>query len=271
MTIISTVISRFGVVHATDSLITTLSSGGVYSPISWRWEKLIRVPMWKGIMSFWGLAKINRYGWSTITWLENQVHNTRGFRNPESFAVHVASELNKELSRMGVANNTNAGIGIHFTAYENINGNNIPELFLISNWADPTYSSLRVAGVEATRETSATVLNSRDNIGGVNIPNRINLYNWLQAGNYITYNNGDPLLYNSAANAMTGMVQVLKTRNILKSVNRLDTYVKISRFPVDTVTHMQKQLCKRGTQIVGGRTRDISVNPTGTYLSTSGD
>ena len=105
----------------------------------------------------------------------------------------------------------------------------------------------------------------------MNIPNRINLYNWLQAGNYITYNNGDPLLYNSAANAMTGMVQVLKTRNILKSVNRLDTYVKISRFPVDTVTHMQKQLCKRGTQIVGGRTRDISVNPTGTYLSTSGD
>ena len=147
----------------------------------------------------------------------------------------------------------------------------VDRVFLISNWANTNYSALRAAGVEATRETSATIFNTRDAIGGVDINNRIAMHNWLNSGNYITYNNGDPYLYNTAAIAMTGMIQVLKSRNILKSANRLDTYVKISRFPVDTVTQMQKQLCKKGTQVVGGRTRDISVTPTGIYYSTSGD
>ena len=100
MTVISTVITRFGVVHATDSLITTISRGGQYSPLSWRWKKLIRVPAWKGIISFWGLAKINQYGWSTISWLERQVRNSSAFANPEVFAVHLAAELNVELRRL---------------------------------------------------------------------------------------------------------------------------------------------------------------------------
>jgi len=271
MTVISTLITRFGVVHATDSLITSISRGGQSSPISWRSKKLIRVPAWKGIISFWGLAIINQFRWSTINWLERQARNSSAFSSPELFAVHIATELNKELLRLGVANNINAGIGIHFSAYEDINSNYVPELFLISNWANTTYSALRVTGVGASRETSASAFNARDNIGGVNIGNRMALYNWLNAGNHITYNNGDPYLFNTAAIAMTGMIQVLKSRNKLKSINRLDTYIKISRFPVDTVTHMQKQLCKKGTQVVGGRTRDISVTPTGIYLSTSGD
>jgi hypothetical protein len=114
------------------------------------------------------------------------------------------------------------------------------------------YSALSVTGVGASRETSASAFNARDAIGGVNIQNRIALNNWLNAGNYITYNNGDPYLFNTAAIAMMGMIQVLKSRNKLKSVNKIDTYIKISRFPVDTVTHMQKQLCKKGTQVVGG-------------------
>ena len=71
--------------------------------------------------------------------------------------------------------------------------------------------------------------------------------------------------------AMANMVQVLNSRNMLKSINRLETYVKIARFPVDTVVHIQKQICKKGTQIVGGRTRDISVTPIGIYSSSSGD
>ena len=169
MTVISTVITKFGVAHATDSLITTLLRGGAHSPTSWRGNKLIRVPAWKGIISFWGLAKYDKYGFRTITWLEKQIHSSGTFNNPEEFSVYIAAELNKELHRMGIGNKTIGGVGIHFTAYETINGTYIPELFLISNWADTSYSSLRVAGVEATRETSATVLDARDSINSVNM------------------------------------------------------------------------------------------------------
>ena len=55
-----------------------------------------------------------------------------------------------------------SGIGIHFTAYENIKGNLIPELFLIKNFKDPKYNSLYPDGIRLYRNTLAAICKMKE-------------------------------------------------------------------------------------------------------------
>lgn len=264
MTVISTIITRLGVIHATDSLITTLSNG-INTPITWKGKKLIKVQSMKGVMSYWGLAKIDTKKWSTVNWLERQAHGSSSFTNPEAFAVHVANELENEYEKLGIATDPRYGLGIHFTAYENINRHFVPELFLISNWGDTSYTSIRESGFGATRETSANAFNMREHIGQSDLIMRLMFFKWLNYDNYLIFNNGDPILYNYSAKAMNDMIKILMARKVLRQTNKLSEYVNIAKFPVDTVSYIQKKLCRRGTQIVGGNTKYLSVNPNGVY------
>lgn len=265
MTVISTVITQLGVIHATDSLITTLSSTGINAPVTWKGKKLIRVPSMKGIMSYWGLARIDAQKWSTVNWLELQAHGLYSFPDPEAFAVHIANELENEYRRLAIATDPRYGLGIHFTAYETIDGNFIPELFLISNWGDTSYTSIRANGFGVTRETCATAFNMRENIGCPDITMRLMFLKWLNHGNYLIFNNGDPILYNYSAKAMNDMIKVLMGRQALRPPNKLSDFRNIAGFPVETVSYIQKKLCRRGTQIVGGSIKHLSVDPNGVY------
>jgi hypothetical protein len=266
MTVISTFVTHLGVIHATDSLITTLSSNGINNPITWRGKKLLKVPSMKGIMSYWGLARIDAQKWSTVNWLERQIHGSNSFPDPETFAVHIATELQNEYRRLAIETDPRYGLGIHFSAYERINGNYDPELFLISNWGDTSYTSIKTNGFGATRETSANAFNMRENIGHPDSTMRLMFYKWLNHGNYLIFNNGDPILYNYSAKAMNKIVRVLIGRQVLRPPNRLRDFVNIAKFPVDTVSYIQRTLCRRGTQIVGGNTRYLSVDPNGDYV-----
>jgi hypothetical protein len=265
MTVISTIITNRGVIHATDSLITTFSSRGINAPITWKGKKLITVPSFKGIMSYWGLARIDAQKWSTVNWLERQAHSSHSFPDPEAFAVHIANELDTEYKRLAIATDPRYGLGIHFTAYETIDGNFIPELFLISNWGDTSYTSIRTNGFGATRETCATAFNMRENIGHPDTTMRLMFFKWLNHGNYLIFNNGDPILYNYSAKAMNDMVKVLIDRKALRPPNKLSDFTNIARFPVEIVSYIQKKLCRRGKQIVGGKIRHLSVDPNGVY------
>jgi hypothetical protein len=265
MTVISTVVTRLGIVHATDSLITTVTSGGVNTPVTWKGKKILKVQSMKGAMSFWGLARIDAKNWSTVNWLERQIHGSGSFSDSETFAVQIANELNNEYKRLGITSEPRCGLGIHFTVFENIIGHFVPELFLISNFADPSYSSVRTSGFGVTRETSATAFNMRENIGQTDSILRLMFHKWLDQGNYLMFNNGDPILYNHSAKAMNDMIKTLLNRNALRPLNKLSEYVNIASFPVDTVAYMQKKLCRKGTQIVGGKTRHLSVDPNGVY------
>lgn len=265
MTVISTVVTHLGVVHATDSLITTLTSDGVNTPVTWKGTKILKIQSMKGAMSFWGLARIDAKKWSIMNWLECKVHGSGSFSNPETFAVQIANELNNEYTRLGIASEPRYGLGIHFTAYENINGHFVPELFLISNLGDPLYSSIRAGGFGATRETSATAFNMRENIGQTESILRLMFHKWLSQGNYLIFNNGDPILYNYSAKAMNNMIKTLLGRNAFRPLNKLIEYVNIASFPVDTVAYIQRKLCRKGTQIIGGKTRHLSVDPNGVY------
>jgi hypothetical protein len=165
-----------------------------------------------------------------------------------------------------------SGVGVHFTVYELVDGHWVPELFLISNWADPQYRSLRPAGVGVTRETYHTIADVAPQAKHRQAGFRLGVHEWLldeQA--MLIYNNGDPLMFNSAASAVLRMLRALARRGNLKRPGEIETYLALARRPIEVVSRAQSDFCREGTRVVGGRPHDLAVTPDGRYFSTTGD
>ena len=150
MTVISTIMSSYGTAHASDSLIAERLASGAYKYIEHTRSKIIPVLHFKGAMSYWGLAKHGR--WSTHEFLRSSASRARDYQSAELFAHYVADALNIGLQRTGLLTDKRAGIGIHFTAYEHVNGYWIPELFIMTNWTDPSYTEVLLTGVAVTEK-----------------------------------------------------------------------------------------------------------------------
>jgi hypothetical protein len=269
MTVISAVISRFCTAHASDSLITERQPDGSYRPTEYRRAKIIAVRQWRGAMAYWGLAT---YGpWSTFDWLRDLATSASNFSSPQDFAYSIMGRLNTELSGMRFQIPTNGGLGIHFTAYEHVNDYWIPELFLISNWTDPSYSAVRPAGFGVSRETYHTIANepSREEHASTSI--RLQVHAFLQEGKMLIYNNGDPLLFRPAANSVSAMLSEIARRGHLKAPEDIETYRSIARRPIEVVANAQLDFYKPGARIVGGKLHDLAITPDGLYSSSTGD
>lgn len=272
MTVISAVITRYCTVHASDSLITKRKQGGTYEPDEWERSKIIPVHRWRGAMSYWGLAKYPADNWSTVDWLEEQVKSAGQESSPEGFAQRITDKLAEAISKMQFARPVDAGIGIHFTAYEYIDNYWIPELFLISNWADPTYQSLRPTGVGLSRETYHTIAKAPPFPEHREPQYRLKVHQYLhQPGAMIVYNNGDPLMFNTAAYAIFGMFRQLVKRGNLANPQRIGIYLAIARRPIEIISAAQRDFCREGTRIVGGKPHDLAITPGGKYHSTTGE
>ncbi len=153
MTVIST---RITAVHATDSPITELQPNGSLMAIDWKKPKIVPVRRFRGAISYWGLAGIHG-GWSTLEWLTAQVQDAVNSPSPEDFAQELARRLQQEITGIAMAKPIYRGIGLHFTAYERVDDRWIPELFLVSNWQDPSYTTIRATGVGYSREMLASL------------------------------------------------------------------------------------------------------------------
>lgn len=156
MTVITTLITSRCTVHATDSLITVLQPDGSRRPLEWQKPKIVPVRRFRGAISYWGLAEV-RGTWSTLDWLKARTQDAVNFASPEEFAQELARRLQQEITGIAVANPIDRGIGLHFTAYERVDDRWIPELFLVSNWQDPSYTAIRATGVGYSRETLASL------------------------------------------------------------------------------------------------------------------
>ena len=269
MTVISTVISRFCVVHASDSLITLRQPNGACCPTESERSKIVAVRQWRGAMAYWGLA--TRGNWSTFDWLRDRAAHTRNFSSAEEFAGAIALQLQEELSRIHFDRPIDAGVGIHFTAYEFMNDYWIPELFLISNWADPSYTTLRPNGVGASRETYHTITDQPPRIEHRESDSRLRVHAFLQEGRILIYNNGDPTLFNAAANGLGAMFRELARRGRINAPQEIGTYLAVARRPIEIVANAQRDFCSPETRIVGGRLHDLAVTPGGVYSSSTGD
>ncbi|MCR4304664.1 MAG: hypothetical protein NUV63_10650 [Gallionella sp.] len=270
MTVISTLITRVGTVHATDSLITILKSDGQRDPIEWQRTKIVPVRAWRGAMSYYGLAQIEGC-WSTLDWLREQATKASTFATAGRFAYALADALNREIPALPIRREADKGIGIHFSAYEWINGYWIPELFHISNWSDPTYTGLRPTGVGASADMSGAVSNHFPDLVNNEEAKRLAVHQAIQAGVWFQYNNGDPRLFNSAAKAILDMFKELESRGILCDATNIETIRALTTQPVEMVSNIQHGFCADRTRVVGGRIHDLAITPDGEYFSTSGD
>jgi hypothetical protein len=269
MTVISTVISRYCTVHASDSFITTSQADGRVERDETQQSKIVPVRHWRGAVSYWGLAGNGQ--WSTFDWLQQQARSARNFSSPEDFAGGLACGLNRELPNMHFHTERDSGIGIHFTAYERIGDYWVPELFLISNWTDPSYESVHPE-VRVSRETyhiafqcAAPRPEHREE------QLRLAVYQFLQEGQILTYNNGDPILFNIVAKALHQVFRELARRGVLKSRDSIEMYCFMAKRPVEIVSELQRDFCRGDFRVVVGRIHDLAITPDGQFSSTSGD
>src|SRR5574341_700447 len=285
MTVIATVISQYCVAHATDSMLSEQTISRTYRASAWKTTKIVCVPRWSGIVSYFGLASYDR-SWSTLEWLRHKARLASDFSDPESFANEIASDLTSQLSRMKFSDQLQKGMGIHFTVYENVDEDIIPELFAITNFANTDYNELHADGLHATRETYISMRDMMNNILKDESPFkgdtsqrsrhaepdfRRHVKNFLKNGGLLLYNNGDPRMFNPAANAIFSMIQTASIRNTLGISNDPRAYRRIVQFPIDLVSNFQREFFKKGYQVVGGKPHNLSVTPRGTYDSDTGD
>jgi len=270
MTVITTLISRHCTVHATDSFITRLNAEGHREVLEPQQSKIVTIRQFRGMMSYWGLATFEQYQWSTYEWLRRQA--THQCDSAEAFAHYIAVELNSALSRMVFQNPLESGIGIHFSAYERVGDYWIPEMFLISNWQDTSYTLLRASGVGCSRETFHTLNNEPPSEDHRDREFRMLVHNYLQEdGNFIGYNNGDPLIFKPAADTIFEQFKTIARRGHLKDPSSVHTYLNMARRPVEIVSNTQRDFCESRFRCVGGKPHDLAVTPAGTYESTTGD
>ncbi len=271
MSVISTLITKHCIVLASDSFITELQGDGTFDVKEGQQTKLVAVRHWRGAMAYWGLATHTSYHWSTLRWLQLWAERACNFPSAEVFARSLASELNVEISRMSFPNQRQSGIGIHFAAYERVEGYWIPELFLISNWADTSYQCVRADGVGMSRETHRIFPEQSRGPEHGQPQCRIAVHQYLQRGGWLIYNNGDPEMFNPIARALFQLFEVLSNRGLLANQDAVETYLDIARRPIEIVARAQSDFCGRGFRIVGGKPHDLGITPNGLYSSTTGD
>lgn len=271
MTVISTLITPDFTVHASDSILAQRKPDGKNKIIETKQSKILHVKKWRGAISYWGLAKCDDYKWNTFNWLKQQAENANNYSSAEKFAQNLAIELNGKLDKMRFPRETDRGIGLHFSVYENINGDWIPELFLISNFKDTNYDSLYSDGIKLTRQTYSTLFKEEPSAKHFQSKFRHEMFEKLKQENgFLSFNNGDPHMYNVVAKSIHDCLRIHSQRKDLKN-DAIDLFVSIAALPIVLMSNIQKNLFKDGYQRVGGKIHHLVIKPNGEYESKTGD
>jgi hypothetical protein len=233
--------------------------------------KLVRVPKFDGIVSYWGLAT-HGPDWNTLDWLRREANGAGSHNSAENFANHLASSLSAALSHRKYASPLDIGMGLHFTAYERITGYWVPELFLIRNWGDDSCTSIRPGGFEVRRELYGATNNTmqREQSDGTE-ERRLATHSHLQNGGNYTFANGDPVLFNIVARATFGVLNQLASRGLSVVPSSRLSHLDMVRRPVEFIAKLLQDFARPDTRRVGGKPHDLAVQPGGLYESTTGD
>lgn len=272
MTVVTTVISLCCTVHATDSLITQLQRDGTLEPKEWKKSKIVPIRHWRGAMSYYGLAVYDYYNWSTFEWLQRQAQQANKFESAESFARDLAKRLDEAISSMRFQRKIHSGIGIHFSAYEYVDGFWIPELFHISNYQDTSYKLIRAGGIRFTRETYS-MLNKMDwQPEHSETKYRLAVHKYLRKQNgMLVYNNGDPIMFNPVAKAILESIETIAKRGQLSKRSNVNTYRAVAKMAVEIVCDLQRNFVQSAKRRIGGKPHDLVITPNGEFSSNSGD
>lgn len=272
MTVISAVISTHCIAISSDSFLTVYNSRKkINEIIETKRPKIIRIEKLQAAFSYWGLAAKSKYSsWTTYKWLSEISNKGKDFDSLECYAEFVMDELNKTIRLLGIPKNK-SGIGIHLTGYENYDGFKIPELFLISNYTDPTYS--KVGDLHVSRHLFSKIPDDSkaEQENATQKEKQFLVKDFLSTGKMFFFNNGDPAMFNPLFNGYRAAMNTAKTRNTIKESNDIEIYRNMAKRPIEMVTKAQKDFFKKGKIVVGGRVHDLVIEKTnGKFSSTSG-
>ena len=271
MTVITALITRHCTVHATDSLIVEVEPDGSRRPVETQRTKIVPVRVFRGAMSYWGLAEYAPGRWSTPEWLNARAQEARAHESPQAFAEHVKERLDTDLACVRFRRSADSGIGIHFTAYERIGDYWIPELFQITNWANTEYSNVFADGVRLKRETYGTLTRQPSSTEDGRTDRRLEVHQALHEGRQLIYNNGDPVMFNAVAPVVFRVFGLLARRGGLSDPASVDTHLGFARRTVEFISGLQSEFCVEDARNVGGKPHDLAITPSGLYRSTTGD
>lgn len=274
MTVIATLIGKGCCAFATDSLITEKfieKKVEKYRKIECKETKIIRVDKFSGAMAYWGLARKDDLHWRMLDFLRKKASSAGDYKTPESFAENIRAELNYFISHNTFLNEKEKGLGIHFTAYENIDGINIPEQFTIRNFDGVNYDKFYPDGVRKFRETFSslpveTQQRYPNNCDHSNPDCRKEVYDYLLRGGLFIYNNGFPELFMSSASSLFESMRTANKRNILASPENASDYRNLISWPVREVIDFEKMFIKKDFQTVGGILHTLSVTSNKVYV-----
>ncbi|TSA37102.1 MAG: hypothetical protein D4R64_06200 [Porphyromonadaceae bacterium] len=278
MTVISALFSKKGIAVATDSMLTALdhSGGNVY--LEWQQAKIISVPKLNACISYWGFAgtlkKVPKpdqkaeWLWLTYDWLKKQSENPK-YKTLEDFSKDIREGLDKEFNKLSFNKPTDKGIGLHIAGLEKIDGYIIPELFLVCNFTDPSYQKVESLGI--SRNTFHTIANVPATLDHNKKEFRIKVKEFLSKGGLISYNNGDPVMFNMVSSTISYGFQIATQRKVLKQINSVQDTIPIVKRPIEIISTIQKDFYKPDKRMVGGKIHDLCIDNYGNINSTSGD
>ncbi|MCW7471794.1 hypothetical protein [Leptospira kanakyensis] len=267
MTAITTLITKDYIIFASDSIISEWNNKtNGYEYVEYTKPKIIPFKNLNCAAAYWGLAKTNT-GWNTYDFLIELASKQNEFENIEHLASVITQELTKRLAEIPLTNILAKGIGIHLAGWETIGNEKIPELFLISNFSDPTYSSIRNLGY--SRESFHTFFDVVPLLEHKESEYRKKVLNKLvEEERILIYNNGDPELFNSSANAIFKMIKSLKERKLL-SGNDKERYIKITKLAIRFIKIIQNEFILGNRKLIGGRIHDLCIEKNNIFSSTT--
>lgn len=278
MTVISALFSKKGIAVATDSMLTAIDPSGGHIYLEWEQSKIISVPKLNACISYWGLAgalkKIPKRNqptewlWQSYEWLKKESENPKQ-NNLEDFSKTIQEKLDKQLSKLNFQKATDKGIGLHIAGLEKIDGYVIPELFLVCNFADPSYQQVGELGI--SRNTFHTIAKVPPTPDHSKKEFRFAVKDYLSKGGIISYNNGDPIMFNMVSSTISYGFQIAAHRKVLKTINSVQEMVPIVKRPIEIISKIQKDFYRQDKRMVGGKIHDLCIDNYGNLYSTSGD
>lgn len=203
-----------------------------------------------------------------LDWLTSRAQQANQFNSPDLFANWLTNQLDAWLQTVA-GPLQNKGVGLHFSAYEQLPFGSVPEMFWITNWngayvVQPHPVAQRQTIISVTQSAQIPAPNQPD------INERQSVRQHLQgAFNFLSYNHGDHQLFNQQASAILNSALVLRARGVLIA-NRIEYAGRLALMPVEAVCNMQRRLSRPGTRAVGGRPHNLIITPNGQYSSTTG-
>lgn len=268
MTVISGVLTRRCVAVASDSYITRLSGGRRELVPDLIGPKIVRFDRVRAAASYWGLAELD--GISTYDWLRGIAATCQA--SPKRPSLSELAELLCEDLRPRLLSRPyrHRGIGIHLAGYERVAGYPVPELFLISNYADGSYQ--RRAPLDWTRRSTWDVFQQAPASWKHNPDSeeRLAFRAFLEEGGVYSVNNGDPVMFNPAANAVFAMLQELVRNRSAVYSDSPRAWQTLATLPISIVRDFQEGTYVPLSRVVGGRIHDLVIQKTGEPLTSSG-